>query len=156
MYGHRDAQRRVHCFEFCANKAHRNVIKAGAAILFGNAHAEQIQLGHLAENLAMGLLLFVPFLDVRRNFFLRKLAHGLHQRLVVVIKLKFDHRPKDYTDLLSLESAHGGAIRPLGKSCFQDTAPHAIRNEGGCAKSASSAALNSKNYSAISHSSEKS
>jgi hypothetical protein len=39
----------------------------------------------------MELLLLVPFSDVRRNFLLRELAHGLHQGFVVVSKLKVNH-----------------------------------------------------------------
>src|SRR5204863_7199664 len=83
----------------------RNVIKARAAILFGDAHPEQVQFSHLREDFAMAFLLLVPFLDVRRNFFLRKLAHSLHQRVVVVGKLTFDHiLSTDYTDYTDLEN----------------------------------------------------
>src|SRR6185369_8581842 len=37
------------------------------------------------------MLLLIPLFDMRRNFFLRKLAHGLHQRLVIIGQFKIDH-----------------------------------------------------------------
>src|SRR5215207_5183875 len=37
------------------------------------------------------MLLLIPFLDMRRHFILRKLAHGLHKRLVIFSQFEFDH-----------------------------------------------------------------
>jgi hypothetical protein len=77
VHRHRDAQEGIDRFQFFADKTQRDVIESRTAVLFGDAYAEQTELGHLLENFRMGFLLLVPFLDVRRDFFLRKLAHGL-------------------------------------------------------------------------------
>ena len=91
VHRHRDPQERVHRFQFFADQTERNVIKAGAAKLFGNANAEQVQLGHFVEHFAVKLLLFVPFFDERRDFLLRKLAHGFDQGIVVFSKFQINH-----------------------------------------------------------------
>ena len=91
MHRHRDAQKSVDRFQFLANQAQRNVVEARAAVMFGDADAEQIQLGHLVEDRPLKVLLLVPFFDVRPDFLLRKLAHGLDQGFVVVGKMKIDH-----------------------------------------------------------------
>ncbi len=91
MHRHCDAQKSIDRFEFFANQAQRNVVEARAAIIFGNANTEQIQLGHLVEDRPLKVLLLVPFFDVGRDFFLGKFAHSLDQSFVVVGKLKIDH-----------------------------------------------------------------
>ena len=63
--GHRDAQKGVDRFQFFADQTERDVIETGAAVLFGNADAEQIQLGHLFKDRALKMLFLVPFFDVR-------------------------------------------------------------------------------------------
>jgi hypothetical protein len=77
---HHDAQERVHRLQLLADEPERDVVEARAAVLFGDADAEQSQLGHLAEHRAVELLLLVPLLDMRRDLALRKLAHGLDER----------------------------------------------------------------------------
>ncbi len=91
MDRHDDAQKSVDCFQLFANQAERNVVKAGAAVLFRNADAQQIQLAHFLQNFGMKLLRFVPLFDEGCDFFLRKLADGLHQGFVVFSQLKFNH-----------------------------------------------------------------
>src|SRR2546422_1306817 len=91
MHRHCDAQKRINRFEFFANKAERDVIEAGAAILFGDADAQQIQLSHLVKDRTLEVLFLVPLFDVRRNLSLRKLAHRLDQRLVIFSQLEIDH-----------------------------------------------------------------
>src|SRR6185369_6976549 len=88
---HDDAQKSVDCFEFLANQAQRDVIKTSAAILFGNANAQQVQLAHLPQHFRVKLLRLVPLLDEGSNLLLRKLAHGLHQSLVIFRQLEINH-----------------------------------------------------------------
>ena len=91
MHRHRDAQKGVDGLEFFTHQAQRNVVKAGAAVFFRYAHAQQVQGGHLFEDPALEMLFLVPFLDVRGDFFLRKLPHGLNQRLVFFGQFELDH-----------------------------------------------------------------
>src|SRR6185369_8237089 len=57
----------------------------------GDANAEQVQGGHLLQYGRIKLLFLIPFLDMRRDFLLRKLAHRLHERLVIFSQFKIDH-----------------------------------------------------------------
>src|SRR5919205_2603654 len=56
VYAHHDAQEGIHRFEFFADEAERDVVEAGAAVLFGDADAEQAERGHLVQYLAVELL----------------------------------------------------------------------------------------------------
>src|SRR5207237_6131654 len=103
MHRHRDTQKGIDGFELFTYQTEGYIVESRAAVLFRDADAEQIQLGHLLKDFRMRFLLLVPFFDVWRNFFLRKFADGLHQGLVVVGKLKFDHISTDYTDYTDLE-----------------------------------------------------
>ena len=91
MHRHHDTHKRVDSFQLFADQTERDVIEAGAAILLRNADAEQIQLAHLLQHFRMKFLLLVPFFDIRRHLFLRKLAHGLHQRFMIFSQLEFNH-----------------------------------------------------------------
>ena len=102
MHRHGDAQKSVYGFEFFAHQSQREVIEPRAAITFRYADAEQIQAGHLVEDFAMEFLFLVPLFDIRRNFSLRKLAHGLHQGVVVVGKLKIDHVHPQITQITQI------------------------------------------------------
>src|SRR6185369_15192186 len=57
----------------------------------GDANAEQVQGGHLLQYGRIKLLFLIPFLDMRRDFLLCKLAHRLHERLVIFSQFKIDH-----------------------------------------------------------------
>ena len=76
MNRHRDAQKRVACLQLFAHKAERDVIEAGAAVLFRNTNAEQAELGHLVENGAFKMRFFVPFFDIRRDLARTEFANG--------------------------------------------------------------------------------
>ncbi len=91
MHRHHHAQESVDRFQLFANQTKRNVVEAGAAILFGNADTEQVQRAHFFQYFGVSLLFLIPLFDVRRHFFPRKLAHGLHQRLVIFGQLEFNH-----------------------------------------------------------------
>src|ERR1044072_5925577 len=91
MDRHDDAQKSIDSFEYLTHESQRDAIETSAAVLLGNADAEQIQRRHLLQYGRIKLLFLIPFLDMRRNFLLRKLAHRLHERLVIISQFKIDH-----------------------------------------------------------------
>src|SRR5436190_17516799 len=105
MHRHYDAQERVNRLQLLRYKTERNVIKTGAAVLLGNANAEQIQLRHLAQHSRVEVLLLVPLLDEGRHFLLRKLPHGLYQCLVIFRQFKIDHLLTLFNSVLKM-TAH--------------------------------------------------
>src|SRR6185503_9769974 len=84
-------QKGVNRFELFAHESERDVVETSAAVLLRNADSQKVKLGHLLQYRRVKLLLFIPFLDVRRNFLLRKLAHCLHEGLVIFGQFKIDH-----------------------------------------------------------------
>src|SRR5215510_16515381 len=91
MDRHHHAQKSVDGFEFFTNQPQRDVVETSTAILLRNADAQKIQSCHLLQYRRIEKLFLIPFLDMRRNFFLRKLTHRLHERLVVFRQFKIDH-----------------------------------------------------------------
>ena len=50
MDRHDDAQKGVDCFELLAYQTQRDVIESSTAVLFGNAHTEQVQGSHVLQH----------------------------------------------------------------------------------------------------------
>jgi hypothetical protein len=48
------------------------------------------------------MLFLIPFFYVRRNLFLRKLPHRLHERLVIIGQFKIDHYVTLFSRLLKM------------------------------------------------------
>ena len=65
-----------------------HVAEARAAVLVGDEHTHESELGKFLQNVAWEDLLFVPFVNVRADFFLRKLADDTFdfKKLFAVVK----------------------------------------------------------------------
>ena len=72
--------------------AEADVVHPGAAVGLGDRRAEEAELAHPLEDLAMDLALLVPLADVRQDLGLGEVADGLAHELVLVGQGEVDHR----------------------------------------------------------------
>src|SRR6476620_5045457 len=91
MDRHHNTQERIDGFQLFTPQSQRNVVKTSASVFLWNTNSQQVEFCHLSQNGGVKLLLLIPLLDVRRDFFLRKFPDGLHQRLVVVSQFEINH-----------------------------------------------------------------
>ena len=86
-----DAERRVGPLELLAQEREADVVHAGAAVALGDRRAQEAQLGHPGEDLAVDLALLVPLADVGQDLGLGERAGGLLDEPVLVRQGEVDH-----------------------------------------------------------------
>jgi hypothetical protein len=91
VHRHDHAQRRVDVLELLARQAQRDVVHAGAAVLLRHRAAEQSELRHLRQDVAVEPVLAIELPDLRRHFARPPLAHRLLEELMLFGQIKVDH-----------------------------------------------------------------
>ena len=86
-----DPERRVGALELLADHREADVVHPAAAPLRVDRGAEEAQLGHAREDLAVDLALLVPLADVGLDLGLGELADRLLDEPVLVGRAKVDH-----------------------------------------------------------------
>ena len=86
-----DPEGRVGPLQLLAEDGEADVVHARAAPLLGDRRAEEPELGHPGEDLAVDLALLVPLADVRQDLGLDELADGLLDEAVLVGEAEVDH-----------------------------------------------------------------
>jgi hypothetical protein len=86
-----DTERRVGTLELLAQDREADVVHAGTAVRLGDRGAEEAELAHLGEHLAVDLALLVPLADMREDLGLREGADALLDEPVLVGEGEVDH-----------------------------------------------------------------
>ena len=88
-----DTERGVGTFQLLAQDREADVVHPGAAVRLRDRRAEEPELAHLGEDLAVDLALLVPLADVRQDLGLGEGAHALLHEAVLVGQGEVDHGP---------------------------------------------------------------
>ena len=91
MDGQDHPQVGIDVLELLAGETEADVVHARAAPLLRDADPEQLQLGHLAQEVAIETVLPVEIVDERKDVLPAPLAQGGDERLVLVAQLQVDH-----------------------------------------------------------------
>ena len=88
-----DAERGVGTFQLLAQDREARVVHPAAAVRLRDRRAEEPELAHLREQLAVDLALLVPIADVRQDLGLGEGPHALLDEPVLVGQGEVDHAP---------------------------------------------------------------
>ena len=96
--GDGDRDRRVDARQLLDRDRVRERVGAAAAVLLGDRHAHQPELGHLGDEVVREALLAVELLGDRRDLLERELPNRVAEKLVLVVEVEVQ--------------AHGAAMVP--------------------------------------------
>ena len=91
-----DTERRVGTLELLAQQREADVVHPGAAVRLGDRGAEEPELAHPREDLAVDLALLVPLADVGQDLGLGEGADALADEPVLVGEGEVDHARHAY------------------------------------------------------------
>ncbi len=82
MHRHDDAQRRVDVLQLLADEAETDVVHPGAAVLLWHRAAEQAEIGHLRQDIAVEPVLAIEVMDPGRDLARPPFTDGLFEQTV--------------------------------------------------------------------------